>query len=142
MNELTPALNIIRQFEGCRLVAYRDPIGILTIGWGSTAGVVSGETITQSTADQMLYNDVVDLASRIKAIVIVPINNNQLCALISFAYNLGLGALYHSTLLRELNRGADKVTVAEQFLLWVHAGGYVLQGLVERRKAESSLFIS
>ena len=78
----------------------------------------------------------------VKKLVTVTINNNQLIALGSFAYNLGIGALSSSTLLKLLNQGADKVIVANQFDRWVNANGVKSQGLVNRRNAEKALFLS
>jgi len=145
MDDLTPAIAMIKKFEGCELTAYRDPIGVWTVGYGTTSAVTPvgpGLVITQEQADSYLEDMVDKIADQIHRIVQVTITNNQLCALIDFAYNLGIGALYHSTLLAELNRGARDIVVAEQFLLWVHAGGTILPGLVTRRKAESALFLS
>jgi lysozyme len=145
MDDLTKALALIKTEEGLRLIAYPDPGtggGPYTIGWGHTGGVTPGERITMAQAEHFLDVDLADKVSAIKHLVKVPINNNELCALASFVFNIGTTAFYHSTLLFELNRGIDKVTVAEQFLRWVHAGGHVMPGLVTRRKLEARLFLS
>lgn len=142
MEDLKPAVDMIKKFEGCVLTAYKDPVGVWTIGYGHTLFVRSGQHITQMQAEELLKDDVTIFADGVKKMITAPINNNQLCALISFSFNVGLRTLHHSTLLHELNRGADKVTVAEQFLRWTHAGGQVLEGLVKRRKEEAHLFIS
>lgn len=139
---LDPALNLIKKFEGCRLEAYKDIVGIWTIGWGETKGAHSGQIIMQKDADDMLLKNINDLAENIRAVVIPSITDNQLCAMISFAYNLGIGAFYHSHLLTYLNAGLDKKDVAKEFLKWNHAGGKVVAGLTRRREAESKLFIS
>ena len=78
----------------------------------------------------------------VKKLVTVKINNNQLVALGSFAYNLGIGALTNSTLLKLLNQGQDKAIVASQFDRWVNVKGVRSQGLVNRRNAEKALFLS
>lgn len=136
------AIPLIKKFEGVRLEAYHDVAGILTIGFGHTAGVTPGERITMSQAEHMLQEDLKVFVDGVKRHVTVQLTSNQLCALVSFTYNVGLSAFYHSHLLTYLNRGLDKITVAEQFLLWTHAGGRVIDGLVTRRKAEAKLFMS
>lgn len=143
MDDVTPALTMIRRFEGCVLTAYKDPVGVVTIGFGTTGpGIHMGLVITEEQAESYLEDTVDKLSSQIHSMVQVKITNNQLCALIDFSYNLGIRALYHSTLLSELNRGARDIVVSEQFLRWTHAGGTVLEGLVLRRQAEAKLFLT
>lgn len=139
--DLTKALELIKEFEGCDLVAYRDIVGVWTIGWGTTLDVNSGMTITQAQADQLLTNDCNVLWAQIKKAT-RSLKDEQYCALISFAYNLGFSALYHSTLLRDVNAGVSSSDVVAQFMLWNHAGGKVVAGLTRRRAAEAALFIS
>lgn len=145
MDDLGKAYELIKKWEGVSLLAYPDP-GTggkpWTIGYGHTGNVNQGDRITMAQAEHFLTEDLADKISSIHHVVKVPINNNQLCALASFVFNIGTGAFYHSTLLFELNRGIDKVTVAEQFLRWVHAGGHVMEGLKNRRKEEARLFLS
>ena len=136
-----PAVELIKRFEGFRSAAYRDPVGVWTIGWGTTAGVFSGQICTQAQATAWLYADVDRCAERIRRFVDVPLTDNQLCALISLSYNIGLGALQYSTLLKQLNAGKPKAEVAANFGEWDHAGGRVLPGLVRRREAERELFL-
>lgn len=144
MDDLTNALAIIKPDESLRLISYPDP-GTggypWTIGWGHTLGVMPGERITMAEAENFLSIDLDTAVAAIKDLVKVPINNNELNALASFVFNIGPTRFANSTLLLELNRGMDKVTVAEQFLLWVHSGGHVEPGLVTRRKAEARLFL-
>ncbi len=137
-----PAFRLIKKYEGCKLHAYQDVVGVWTIGWGSTLGVHPGMTITQEQADQMCLDDVKERSFAILKMVTVNINDNQLCALISFAYNVGLGALHHSHLLTYLNEGASKLKVAAEFLKWDHAGGKVFAGLTRRRHEEAELFLA
>lgn len=140
--DLGPAIDLIKEFEGCVLSAYRDAVGVWTIGYGTTKGVKPGMRISKAQAEKLLMDDI--HRERIPAInkcVKVPISNNELCALISFTYNVGNGALAKSTLVRKLNAGRPRREVADEFLKWVRAGGRVLRGLVRRRKAERELFL-
>lgn len=132
-------LDLIKQFEGLYLKAYRCPAGVPTIGYGHTAGVAMGQTITQQQADDYLRRDVRQFERAVERQVSVPLTQGQFDALVSFAFNLGEGALAQSTLLRLLNAG-DYAGAAAQFDRWNKAGGRVLPGLVRRRAAERALF--
>lgn len=132
-------LDLIKQFEGLYLKAYRCPAGVPTIGYGHTAGVAMGQTITQQQADDYLRRDVRQFERAVERLVKVPLTQGQFDALVSFAFNLGEGALAQSTLLRLLNAG-DYAGAAAQFERWNKAGGRVLPGLVRRRAAERALF--
>lgn len=132
-------LALIRQFEGLRLSAYRCPAGIPTIGYGSTAGVKMGQSITAERAEQLLREDVRQFEAAVSRLVKVPLTQGQFDALTSFAFNLGAKALEKSTLLRLLNAG-DYSGAAAQFDRWVYASGKKLSGLVKRRAAERALF--
>jgi lysozyme len=132
-------LGLIKQFEGCRLTAYLCPAGVWTIGWGRTTNVKRGDTCTQAQADAWLVAEYDAFERRVRALVKVPLTTNQLGALVSFAYNVGTGALASSTLLRLLNAGQYEAA-AQQFARWNKAGGRVLSGLTRRRKAEAELF--
>lgn len=132
-------LNLIKQFEGCRLTAYRCPAGVWTIGYGHTGGVKEGQKITQVQADAYLATDLGRYEKSVNEYVKVTINQNQFDALVSFTYNCGPGALKGSTLLRKLNAG-DYTGAAAEFPRWNKAGGKVLNGLIRRRAAEKALF--
>lgn len=132
-------LDLIKQFEGLYLKAYRCPAGVPTIGYGHTAGVAMGQTVTQQQADDYLRRDVRQFERAVSRLVRVPLTQGQFDALVSFAFNLGEGALAQSTLLRLLNAG-DYAGAAAQFERWNKAGGRVLPGLVRRRAAERALF--
>ena len=145
---LAPALKIIKEFEGCRLDAYLCPAGVPTIGWGSTklldAPVKIGDRITQVMADEMLANDVEHIYGT-GVLKLLPMARTwrpeQIAAITSFAYNLGLGALEGSTLRKRLLAGEDACDVTRAELpKWVHAGEAVLAGLERRRAAEVALF--
>ena len=132
-------LDLIKQFEGLYLKAYRCPAGVPTIGYGHTAGVAMGQTITQQQADDYLRRDVRQFERAVARLVTVPLTQGQFDALVSFSFNLGEGALAQSTLLRLLNAG-DYAGAGLEFERWNKAGGRVLPGLVRRRAAERALF--
>ncbi len=133
-------LGLIKSSEGCKLTAYLCPAGIPTIGWGETKGVHLGQTITQQQADAMLAARYDEFEAGVRKLVTVPLTDNQLGALTSFAYDCGLANLASSTLLQKLN--ANDITGASQeFMKWTKGGGRVLPGLVTRRSAEASLFL-
>ncbi|MDH0157376.1 lysozyme [Stutzerimonas stutzeri] len=132
-------LALIRQSEGLRLRAYLCPAGIPTIGYGSTAGVKLGQTITAERAEELLREDVRQFEAAVSRLVKVPLTQGQFDALTSFAFNLGTKSLEQSTLLRLLNAG-DYPGAAAQFDRWVYASGKKLTGLVKRRAAERALF--
>lgn len=138
---MNPAVPLIKEFEGCRLKAYKCPADVWTIGYGHTDGVKEGDEITQQEADRLLANDVDIFSAGVKRLVRSDINRNQLGALVSFAFNVGLGNLRHSTLLKLLNAD-DFVGAANQFPRWNKAGGKVLAGLTRRREAEKKLFLT
>lgn len=146
---LTPALKIIKKWEGCRLEAYRCPAGVPTIGYGATRlanrAVRMGDKITQQEADQMLLHEVENLFAP-GVFELLPIakkwRGEQVAAIVSFSYNIGLGALEDSTLRRRLLDGEEAAkVVSEELPRWNKANGKVLQGLVNRRKDEVSLFV-
>lgn len=135
-------LNLIKEFEGLELNAYKDAVGIVTIGYGSTGSHVSmGQTITQAEAEALLLKDVIRFEKGVEQAVKVPLNQNQFDALVSFSFNLGLGNLNSSTLLRKLN-AKDYTGAANEMLRWDKAKGKTLKGLTRRRVAERALFLS
>lgn len=138
------AIDLIKKYEGFRPQAYQDSVGVWTIGYGTTRingqPVTQGMTITQDQALQLAQQEANKLWSQIESIVKVPINDNQMNALVDFAYNLGFNALKTSTLMKKLNAG-DFTGAANEFGRWVYAGGKVLPGLVKRREAERQLFL-
>ena len=137
MKTSSKGVSLIKSFEGCRLKSYKCPAGVWTIGFGHTAGVKEGDTITQEQADEYLRND---LAKYEKAVMnydgIYHFNQNQFDALVSFTYNCGAGNLKNLT-------QSGKRTIAqisEKLLLYNKAGGVTLLGLQRRRAAEKVLF--
>lgn len=159
------AMELVKEFEGLpdgdpsttNLDPYMDPVGNWTVGWGhlvrdEEGRVLRGEEsrakvkelypdgITVEEAEALLRGDVEKIAVQIDRLVAVPLNVNEKAALVSLAFNIGIGAFARSTLLRKLN-GGDKTGAADEFLRWVHADGKRLPGLVERRRAERLLFL-
>jgi len=145
---LAPALKIIKKWEGCRLEAYRCPAGVPTIGYGATRlanrAVRMGDKITQQEADQMLLHEI-EILFAPGVFELLPLakkwRGEQVAAIISFAYNVGLGALKESTLRKRLLSGEEpNKVVIEELPRWNKAGSKVLEGLVNRRKDEVALF--
>lgn len=133
-------INLIKSFEGCRLTAYQDIVGIWTIGYGDTENVHPGMVITQTEADNRLAKRLTPFETGVAACAKVPLTDNQFAALVAFAYNLGLHSLERSSLLAKLNDG-DAAGAADEFLKWNRAGGKVVAGLTRRRTAERALFL-
>lgn len=134
-------LGLIKEYEGCRLTAYQDSVGVWTIGVGHTNGVKEGDKITQAQADDFLKQDLAVAEADVGRLVTVDLTQGQFDALVSFTFNLGAGNLSSSTLLARLNAG-NYSAAAEQFGRWVFAGNVLQQGLVKRRAAEKALFLS
>lgn len=133
-------LALIKRWEGCRLTAYRDVAGVLTIGYGSTGPHVRpGLRITQGEAERLLLRDLARFERAVATLVTVPLNDGQFAALVSFAFNVGEGALGRSTLLKRLNAG-DLTAVPGELMKWVNASGRKVAGLVNRRSAEAGLW--
>ncbi|HDC4771328.1 TPA: lysozyme [Enterobacter cloacae] len=137
---------LIKEFEGCKLTAYQDSVGVWTIGYGWTQPVDgkpirAGMTIKQETAERLLKTGLVSYESDVSRLVKVGLTQGQFDALVSFTYNLGARSLSTSTLLRKLNAG-DYAGAADEFLRWNKAGGKVMNGLTRRREAERALFLS
>lgn len=132
-------LALIKEFEGFRSRAYRDPIGVWTIGYGHTRGVRPGDVITQDRADAYLRDDVRIAEADVERGVEVQLVDNQFSALVSFVFNVGGDAFRKSTLLRLLNAGGY-TAVPGQLARWTKAGGRELPGLVRRREAEARLW--
>ena len=132
---------LIKKYEGCKLKAYTCPAGVLTIGYGHTGkDITPGTRITETRAHELLMKDIATAEKGALSNVTDPINDNELSAMVSFTFNLGVASLARSTLLRLFNEGNHE-GAAEQFLRWVMAGGKELDGLRKRRAAERALFL-
>jgi lysozyme len=134
-------IDLIKRFEGLRLNAYRDAVGVWTIGYGHTATAKPGQRISAERAEELLRRDLETFERGVERRLKVEVNQAQFDAMVSLAFNVGLGAFGKSTLLRLVNRGAYSAA-ADQFGRWVYAGGRKLRGLVRRRQAERELFVS
>lgn len=131
---------LVKDFEGLQLTAYRCPAGVLTIGYGHTGPeVVPNLTITLDKADSFLRADLRFAECGVRTYSKVPLTQGQYDALTDFAFNLGIGALRDSTLMKKVN-ARDFEGAAAEFGKWVHGGGRVLPGLIKRRAAEVALF--
>lgn len=134
--------NLIKSFEGLSLTVYDDAAGLPTIGYGHL--LVDGENykrITQDEADILFNRDVARFEVAVNENVKVPITQNMFNGLVSFAYNVGIGAFKDSTLLRVLN-GGDYIEAVNQLSRWNKAGGAFVQGLANRREQEQEVFFS
>ncbi|KEC54434.1 lysozyme [Bartonella rochalimae] len=135
---------LIKQWEGLRLKAYQDVIGVWTIGYGHTeqAGkpvVQDGMEITQVEAETILRQDLKQFEQTVEREVTQFLTDEQFAALVSFCYNIGTEAFCNSTLLKKLNKG-DYEAVPAELQKWIRAGGKRVQGLVHRRAAEAGLW--
>ena len=145
---------LIKSWEGCKLKAYKDPVGIWTIGFGTIiypdgAKVKQGDSITIDRADFLLKWQVLEKSTTVDRLVNIydtqvhiadRVNQNQFDSLVSFAYNVGTGALKKSTLLKKLLVNPNDPSIEQEFLKWNKAGGKELAGLTKRRQAEADLY--
>jgi len=132
---------LIRSSEGCRLKAYKDSAGVLTIGCGHTGpDVTPGLTITMKRAEELLAGDVATAADVVNKYAL-PCTQGQFDALTDFVFNLGEGAFLRSTLLKKHQAG-NYTGAAQEFQRWIYGGGRALPGLIKRRAAEAHLYLS
>ncbi len=135
----------ITEREGNKLTAYKDSVGVWTVGVGhsSAAGapkVVPGMKITAAQSDEILSRDLKLFEGAVNKVVKVPLNQNEFDALVSLAFNIGSKAFAGSTLVRKLNAG-DRKGAAAEFAKWNKADGRTLAGLTSRRKSEREQFL-
>lgn len=140
------SLDLIKRWEGCKLKAYKCSAGVWTVGYGLTtnAGLIEvgpDTTITQEEADWYLEKTIENFLAEIKPAITAPINENELGAFTSLAYNIGPTAFRKSSALRHFNAG-NKDRVPTSIRMWRKAGGKVVKGLVNRREAEVDLFLT
>ena len=140
-------LNLIKEFEGCKLSAYQCPAGIWTIGIGSThygdgTPVTKNRTLpTEKAAIALLAATIGQYEKAVNAVGI-ELTQNEFDALVCLCYNIGAGNFFKSTLVKMLKAGDDKAEIAQQFLRWDKSGGKPLAGLTRRRNAEAELFLT
>ena len=147
MNLNPQTRSLIRRFEGCRLRAYQCSAKKWTIGWGNTfyedgSSVKQGDVITQERADRLFVILLDQFAAQLRPLITARVNDNQFGALLSFAYNAGVGAFRNSTLRRLVNTNRDSNLIRLEFAKWNRAGGQVLAGLTRRRTAEADLYFT
>lgn len=147
MNINPATRSLIRRFEGCRLRAYQCSAKKWTIGWGNTfyedgSSVKQGDVITQERADRLFVILLDQFAAQLRPLITARVNDNQFGALLSFAYNAGVGAFRNSTLRRLVNTNRDSNLIRLEFAKWNRAGGQVLAGLTRRRTAEADLYFT
>lgn len=130
---------VVIPFEGRSLVAYLDPVGIPTICEGVTRGVKLGDTATDADCDAALQLEMRRHLVGIEACINGYLTPNQWGAVLSFTYNVGVGAACSSTMVKKINRGAGYQDWCPELKRWVYAGGEVYYGLVRRREAEYQL---
>lgn len=137
---------LIAEFESCKLRAYRCPAGVWTCGWGETSGVGATTQWTQSYADQRFCDSLTERAAAVKAACTVEPSPNELGAMVSLVYNIGLGAFLKSTVLRCHNKG-DRLSASRAFNLWNQITDPVTKkkkdsaGLTSRRAREQALYL-
>jgi lysozyme len=133
---------LIESFEGCRLTAYLDIVGVPTVGFGHTGQDVylGMRPISMAQADQFLRQDLSRTESYIMSVVTGYYNQAMFDAMVCMTYNIGTGNFAKSSVLKLLNLG-DNLNAADAFMLWNKAGGIVQPGLTRRRQAERALFL-
>ena len=140
------ALKLLHKYEGLVLDAYLCPAKVPTIGYGNTfyedgSKVKMGDKITKERAIELFENILENnFASQVKRLIKSRVTNNQFSALVSFAYNVGIGNLKRSTLLKLVNSNPNDPAIRAQFMRWNRAGGKVLLGLTRRRESEADLY--
>ena len=138
-------LDMIKKYEGFRSKAYQDVVGVWTIGYGNTfypdgTKVKEGDKIDAVEAEKLLRKIVEDFAKKVTDEIRVQLTDCQFGALVSFTYNVGIGAFRRSTLLRKVNTDPENPEIRNEFAKWVKAGGKVFPGLVKRRKEEANFY--
>ena len=141
-------LALIKEFEGCKLTAYKCSAGVWTIGFGNTfyedgSAVKKGDTIDQESANILFLKIVEVFVKGVNKLITSEVTQNQFDAMVSLSFNIGLGNFKRSSVLRKVNNKPEDVhSIGESFLLWNKAGGNILNGLVRRRIAEVKLFLT
>lgn len=145
MKTSNKGVELIKQFEGLRLKAYKDQKGVWTIGYGHTGGVKSGDVITEQEAEKLLENDLKTAENAVNE-QNLSLSQNQFDALVSFVFNVGTGNFRSSTLLKKAKANPDDPTIRNEFLKWNKAriNGTLkpLTGLTRRRAAEADLYFT
>ena len=131
----------LKEFEGLRLEAYQDAAGVWTIGYGHTGkDVRKGDRISEYWATDLLMRDLQRFIEAVDELNVAR-TQGQFDALVSFAFNLGIGRLKSSTLLKVIREGGSRAQIRREFKRWVYADGKKLPGLVKRREWEAKRFM-
>ena len=133
-------IDLIKSFESCRLFAYRDSVGIATIGYGHTKNVKMGMSITQKQAEDFLQDDIKPCEKVLNAMCI-NFKQNQFDALVSWIFNLGEGKFSSSTMRKRIIERANDIEITDQMVRWYNAGGKPSAGLMRRRVTEANMFL-
>lgn len=133
-------IDLIKKFEGCKLYAYRDSVGVLTIGYGHIKNVKAGMTITQQQAETFLKDDIKPIETLLNGMGI-NFSQNQFDALCSWIFNLGIVRFNTSTLRDYIVARRKDTDIARQIVCWIYAGGKPLLGLKKRRVEEANMFV-
>jgi lysozyme len=133
-------IDLIKEYEGLRLEAYKCPAGVWTIGYGSTKGVKEGMKITQLKAEKLLMEDIKPIELFINK-VRVNFVQEEFDSLCSFIYNLGTGNFNSSTMRQYIIGDREDEEITDQMVKWILAGGKPLTGLKRRRIAEANMFL-
>lgn len=141
------AIDLIKNFEGCRLNAYICPGNVVTIGWGTTyykdgSKIKMGDKITRKEADEIFEFQIQQYAAKVLPHIKAKITENQFGALVSFGYNVGVNGFAKSTLLKKININHLDPSIKIEFLRWNKAAGKILAGLTKRREAEAKLYFT
>lgn len=146
-SRIAKGIELIKKNEGLRLKAYLCPANKWTIGWGNTfyedgTPVKQGDVVTREEADKLFQTVVDSFASQVLVRLKKPVTDNQLSALLSFAYNAGIGAFERSTLLKKVNANPDDPTIRNEFMRWVKANNRPMKALIRRRGEEADLYFT
>lgn len=141
MNLSSNGLDAIKGFEQLRLTAYLDTGGVWTIGYGHTRSALAGMQISEARALMLLAQDVAEAVEAVNKLVRVPLEQYEFDALVSFVFNIGVGAFKSSTMLRCINDRAEPMRIGTEFLRWVYDNGKKIAGLETRRRKERLLFL-
>jgi lysozyme len=140
------AIELIKKFEGFCAQPYLCPANVPTIGYGATfyedgkKVQVADPAISEARATQLLQNVLKTFEKHVDSYTRDDITQSQFDALVCFAYNVGVGALKSSTLLKLVNTNPSEPLIKNEFLKWNKAAGRVLKGLTKRREAEANLY--
>lgn len=133
-------IDLIKKYEGCKLYAYRDSVGVATIGYGHTRNVMMGMAITQAQAEAFLREDIAPIEKSLN-IMNTNFTQNAFDALCSWIFNLGIGSFNSSTLKKYIVARKSDIEITDQIVRWYNAGGKPLLGLKKRRVEEANMWL-